>query len=126
MYTKNTRILVVDDELDVLNMLDARLSIAGYSVIRAENGAEGLKKAKECAPGLIILDVLMPDKSGGEIAEELGRDPGTSRTPVIFLTATLTKEQEKACKSLGKTFFLSKPYDAEELLGIVAKLIGMP
>jgi two-component system alkaline phosphatase synthesis response regulator PhoP len=119
------RILVVDDERDVLDMLGARLEAAGYNVLKASGGIEGLAKAKDQRPALIILDVLMPDMPGNEVAEQLGADPGTKDIPVIFLTATLTKEQEKACRSVGKTFFLSKPYEPEELISIVSRLVGL-
>ena len=119
------KILVVDDEKDVLDMLGARLEAAGYNVLKASGGVEGLAIAKEECPALIILDVLMPDMSGNEVAEKLSADPVTKHIPVIFLTATLSREQEKACRSVGKTFFLSKPYEPEELISIVSRLVGL-
>lgn len=121
---KQKQILIVDDEKDVLKLLKARLNSAGYFVFEADNGVDGLALAKEHLPKLIILDVLMPGMSGGEVAKELRKDPNTKDIPIMFLTATLTKEQEVACKFLGNACFLSKPYDSKQLLETVSGIIG--
>ncbi len=118
------KILVIDDDPDVLEVLGTRLSVAGYRVIKAQSGKEGIDKAKEEPPHLIILDILMPDMGGEEVAEILRTDPATKDTPVIFLTCLYTKRDEQIeGHKVGKNMFVAKPYDSQELLDLIRKTI---
>lgn len=118
------RILVVDDEPKLVDMLKMRLESEGYGVVTAFDGEEGLTRVKQYAPDLIILDIVMPKMSGDTMAEILKDDDKTRDIPIIFLTclAEGVTERQEACMS-GGNCFLAKPFDDAELLLIVEKLI---
>jgi len=119
------KVLIVDDEKDTLLMLGKRLTAGGYSVITATNGTDAIALAKSQHPDIIILDILMPEMSGGEVAAELREHPLTRSIPVILLTAILSKEEEKIYGSVvGGNITLAKPLDAEKLLDQMEKLLG--
>ena len=118
------KVLIVDDEEDVLVVLGKRLYKAGYQVAKARSGHEGVEKAKKELPNLIILDILMPDMDGGEVIKVLKEDAATKDIPVIFLTCLYTKQDEKKEGHLvGKHLFIAKPYSSSELLNIVSEKI---
>jgi len=117
------KILIVDDEKDLLEILKVKLKDVGYEVLTAENGRDAIAKAKTQKPDLITLDIIMPDIDGAEVAEELKKDPETKNIPIIFLTCLVTKgEEEKHVK--GGRYFMAKPYDASELLQTIEKHLG--
>jgi CheY-like chemotaxis protein len=121
------RILVVDDEPDVLMLLGERLSKAGYDVIKAASGKEAIETAGKKSPNLIVLDIAMPGMDGSEVASILRSDPKTKDIPILFLTCLFTKQEEKVCGHLlGQNFFIAKPYDAAELLKEIERRISMP
>ena len=118
------KILIVDDEKDILSMLEKRLTAEGYRVITANNGTDALMSAKSKHPDLIILDVLTPGIEGGEVGERLKADPETHGIPVIFLTALLSKaEEEKYGPMIGGNITFAKPFEPQELLAQVKKLL---
>jgi len=111
------KILIVDDEPDVLLLLGERLAKAGYDVVKASGGQKAIESAHKESPDLIILDIAMPGMDGSEVANTLRAHPGTREIPIIFLTCLFTKQEEKACGHvLGQNFFIAKPYDVTELL----------
>ncbi|MFZ0034738.1 MAG: response regulator [Sedimentisphaerales bacterium] len=121
---KKVLILIVDDEEDVLKMLGKRLTIEGYSVITATNGADAITLAKSQRPDIIVLDIIMPEMEGDEVAAELKEHPLTRNIPVIFLTALRSKAEEKESGSIvGNNITLSKPLDPEILLDKIKKLL---
>ena len=116
------KILIVDDEPDVLLVLGKRLMSAGYNVVKAVNGQDGLIKAKAERPDLIILDMMMPGMSGEETAQELNISHETQSIPILFLTALFTKRDESTRgHAVGGQTFFAKPYDPEELLAEVKR-----
>jgi two-component system sensor histidine kinase/response regulator len=118
------KILVVDDEKDILLMLEKRLTAEEYSVITATNGTNALQLAKSKCPDLIILDVVMPSMGGGEVAEKLKEDIRTKAIPVIFLTALLSKTEDyKEDHIIAGNITLPKPIDTEELLDQIQRLL---
>ena len=119
------KILIVDDEPDVLLVLGKRLTSSGYDVVKAASGQAGLIKAKAERPDLIIMDMMMPGMSGEEVAQELKTDRETGSIPILFLTALFTKRDEttKGHAVGGQTFF-AKPYDPEELLAEVKRRLA--
>ena len=118
------KILIVDDQKDVLKVLDKRLSGAGYSVIKAENGKDALLLAKAEHPDLIILDIIMPEMDGAETAAVLKNDAQTKDIPVIFLTCLFTeKEEQKEDHVVGGKYFIAKPYNPNEMLEIVDRFL---
>jgi two-component system sensor histidine kinase/response regulator len=120
---KRNEILIVDDEIISQNMVRTALTNAGYSVVTASNGMEGIKLAMERLPNLIVLDIMMPDIDGGEVAEILRKDPKTMNIPIIFLSSLVSKEEEKTGGKKDIVSFLSKPYNREKLLNEVRKYL---
>lgn len=118
-------ILAVDDEKDVLELLSKRLLSAGYDVITKTSGKAAIEAAKEEKPDLIILDILMPEMDGAQVAAVLHQDPETRNIPILFLTCLYTKREEKISgHEVGHNFFVAKPYDPVELLNEIARLIN--
>jgi CheY-like chemotaxis protein len=119
------KVLIVDDEEDLLKVLGKRLTVEGYSVIKATNGKDAIALAKSQHPDIIILDIIMPEMDGGEVAAELKEHPSTQNIPVILLTAILSKaEEEKYGSIVGGHITLAKPLDAEKLLDQMKNLLG--
>lgn len=110
------KILVVDDEPDIIAMLDLRLSKNGYDVISAVNAEECLKKAEEDYPDLILLDILLPGMSGFEVAKKLKANKATKDIPIIMVTALIGKDAAAKGLNQGAEYFISKPFDPESLL----------
>ena len=120
------RILVVDDEVALTRMVQMNLERAGdYEVMTVNQGSEVLNAAREFRPDMIFLDVMMPDKSGDEVAEELREDPALSKVPFAFMTAIVTKDETDAMgTNIGGNEFLAKPVKTEELVAIIEKMTG--
>jgi len=123
---KKARILLVDDDADFVESTRTVLESKPYDVIVASNGDEGIKKAREARPDLIILDIIMPVKDGFTAAEQLKKDPQLSRIPTIMLTAFAEKHAEASMPvSRGLTLeaedYIEKPVAPKELLARVEK-----
>lgn len=120
----NQRILIVDNEIDVLFILEKELAARGYSIITADNGKEALRLAKSERPDLIILDVWMPDMSGMIVAAMLRADMETKDIPLVFLTCLLPKksDEEQGHRILAD-LFIAKPYDIGELVIAIERLL---
>lgn len=109
-------ILIVDDDFTTLKMLERLLMRAGYSVIPLSLGKEAIRIAKERSPALIILDIMMPDMDGGEVANILKSEPATKNIPIIFLSSLIKKNEEKSSSRRDGICIISKPFEQEELL----------
>ena len=119
------KILVVDDEKDVLLVLQRSLAAEGYSVITAENGRDAIIAAASEHPDLVILDVALPDMLGGEVAAKLKEGIENKNIPIIFLSAMFSKtEESKKGHNVGSSMMFAKPYDREELLTAIKKILG--
>ena len=112
----STRILVVDDEPDALELIEFNLQAAGYEVVTAADGAEGLKKARTAAPALILLDVMLPEMDGMEVCKTLKRDPTTAVIPIIMLTAKGAEIDRVLGLELGADDYVTKPFSPRELI----------
>ena len=112
-------ILLIDDDIISQNMLRSTLAQAGYSVTVASSGYEGIKKASEQPPGLIILDIMMPDMDGGDVAAILKNDPTTKDIPIILLSSLITEKAKKSNSKKEAIVYLPKPYNRDELLNEV-------
>jgi DNA-binding response OmpR family regulator len=119
------RILLVDDEQEVLTYLGNILKRANYDPICTTKGREAIDFARNLRPrpDLIILDIVMPDVDGGDVAAVLSGDRRTAEIPVIFLTGILTKEEELSGKAIGKHCVVAKPVMPEELLVLINKVL---
>lgn len=109
------KILIIDDEVGLRNLLKFRLVSFGYDVFIAEDGYAGIEIAKEELPDLIVLDIMMPYFNGYEVCRKLKADYKTKDIPVIFLSVMAQKEDIDLGKQAGGDFFLTKPYDPEKV-----------
>jgi CheY-like chemotaxis protein len=115
------KILIIDDDIISQNVVRSTLTQAGYSVIVASDGDDGVRKASEHLPDLIILDIMMPGRDGGEVAAILRAGPGTKDVPIIFVSSLIQGDEVRPCDKDNKLSFLSKPYKREVLLNEVRK-----
>jgi|UniRef100_A0A7C6EAP3 two-component system alkaline phosphatase synthesis response regulator PhoP len=120
----NRRILVVDDEPDILLVLKQRLMQAGFSVLVAATGPEALEVARKEVPDLIILDLMLPGIDGYQICGILKHDRRYMKIPIIILTARSQKKDYELGISVGADAYLTKPFDSEVLLAKVYELLG--
>jgi len=117
------RILIVDDERDIVKALTIRLNRAGYEVVTAFDGAQGIFMAHKEKPDLVILDIRMPAGDGFSVAEKLKESTETVAVPVIFLTGSPERNSEEKAMGLGARFYVKKPYDPEELLDAIERAL---
>lgn len=117
------KILIVDDERDIVKALMIRLQRAGYDVVTAFDGAQGVFMAHKEKPDLIILDIRMPAGNGFSVAQRLKRSIHTFTIPVIFLTGNPEKNAEEKAMAVGARFYIKKPYDPEELLDAIKRAL---
>ncbi|MFA5117863.1 MAG: response regulator [Candidatus Omnitrophota bacterium] len=115
------KILIVDDEPDVIFFVKKQLEAQGYEIITASDGDEGLRKAREDNPGLILLDVVMPHRDGFSVLHELQLDDQTKNIPVIMLTAKAESKAVFQGQELGAVDYIIKPFDVQVLLKFVKK-----
>jgi len=118
-----TKILVVDDEPDLLSAVEYRLKFADCDVVTASNGQEGLAQAAAEKPDLILLDTNMPIMNGHEMLERLRADPDLKGIPVIMLTARCEPRDIAATSSLGISDYVTKPFDFTQLMDKVRAAI---
>jgi two-component system phosphate regulon response regulator PhoB len=118
------KVLVVDDEPDMVDILKQKLSVHNYMVSTASDGKEALKKAVEDKPDLILLDIMMPEMNGIESLVKLKANPATRGIPVVMVTARAEIGMVFRSKELGSTDYIMKPVKLEELMGFVRKYIN--
>jgi CheY-like chemotaxis protein len=118
------KILVVDDEQETLTHISNILKRANYQVVPTSKGREALELASSLKPDLIILDVMLPDMDGSEIAAVLSSDPSTDCIPIIFLTGIITKQEESWVKRTGRHYLMAKPTTGRELLEMVKRVLS--
>ncbi len=118
------KILFIEDEPDQVELIKARLEASGYVFISAMDGEEGVKKAIETRPDLVLLDLILPKLDGFEVCRRIKADPKTKEIPVIILTAIGKKNAEAECRMCGADSFLKKPYDSAVLMAEIKKFIG--
>ncbi len=116
-----TRILVVDDEPDVLDLVTYNLGQAGFQTDTAADGAEALRKARSTTPDLILLDLMLPEMDGLEVCKLLRRDAKTSAIPIIMLTARASEIDRIVGLELGAADYVPKPFSPRELVLRVKK-----
>jgi len=118
------KILVVDDEPDLVDMVKMRLEANGYEVIIAYNGQEALDKARSEKPDLIILDLMMPKMDGFHVCGLLKRDMRFSKMPIVIFTARAQQEDIIMSQEAGADAYLMKPFEPKALLGKISELLA--
>ena len=121
---RKPRVLVVDDHEDNIELLRARLEARGYEVYGANDGQAALEQVQRVCPDLILLDMMMPGRSGIEVLEDLRADPELQEVPVVMLTARAQAADREAAERAGADRFLSKPFSPAELSRLVEELLG--
>jgi len=114
--TSHVRILIVDDESDIVSTIQYRLKFCEFDVITASNGKEGLEKTANERPDLILLDINMPVMDGHEMLERLKNHPDLKDIPVIMLTAYSDKRDIVKAAEFGIADYVTKPFDFTELM----------
>ncbi len=110
------RILVIDDEPDLLDLVRLALAQGGFEVETCTRGREGLERARRAPPDLVVLDLMLPDVPGTEICRQIRRDPGLADVPVLMLTARSEEVDRIVGFELGADDYVTKPFSPRELL----------
>ncbi len=125
MLRPKKRILIVDDEPNVCELMSETLKNAGYETFTAGGGYEGLEKASSMKPDLILLDVTMPILDGWQVLERLRRTSEIQNIPVVMLTARAETESVFRSREFKVLDYFFKPVDMEELLRLLPRYIGI-
>ncbi len=116
LNTTKKRILVAEDEADVLQLINLALQRAGFEVLKAEDGATAVRLAREHGPALIVMDIMMPGMTGLEACRLLKQDSRTMRIPVVMLTAKAEEVDRIVGLELGADDYVTKPFSPRELV----------
>ncbi len=117
------KIMVVDDEPDILTTVGKILELSGYEVIRAIDGRDCLSKLNANKPDLILLDIMMPEMSGWDVAARIKENPQWNAIPIVFLTAK-GDVMSKGMGSLAAEDYITKPFDIKDLKNRVEKALN--
>ena len=120
------RIMLIDDESGFANLLKLNLEeTGGFEVLVEDQGTRAAAAARQFQPDLIFLDVIMPDVDGTHVAAQIRGDPSLKDTPIVFLTAIVSKSEMRTHGSIiGGNDFLAKPVDLDEVLACIEKYLG--
>lgn len=121
--TKPASILVVDDDPEIVAMLTTRLTRRGYQVQSAADGHRAIELAKRERPDVVLLDVMMPGKSGWEVARALKQDPVTQNVKIVMVSAIGEKTNEITAPIYGADAHVDKPFEFEKLEKVIAGLL---
>lgn len=117
------KILIVDDEPNIILMVSTRLKANGYEIISAGDGQAGFEMAQKEKPDLIILDLMLPKMDGYKVCGFLKRDYRYAKIPVVIFSAKAQPEDIKLAEEMGANAFMSKPFRPEDLLAKIRELI---
>jgi CheY-like chemotaxis protein len=120
------RVLVVDDDAVIRQLITVNLELEGFEVLTAEDGQDCLDKVKGFDPTVITLDIMMPTMDGWEAATALRADPETAGIKVVLLSARAQEADLQRGNRIGVDAYLTKPFDPDELISTVRRLAGLP
>jgi CheY-like chemotaxis protein len=118
------RVLVCDNEEPLRALVRGALELGDYEIVEAHDGDESVELARSCDPDLIVLDMMMPGRTGLEVLAELRAEDRFAKTPVIMLTARAQAQDRRAAVEAGVSCFLPKPFSPLELASTVEELLG--
>jgi CheY-like chemotaxis protein len=119
------RVLIIDDERDILTVTSIRLRKLGYEVLTAVNGKQGLDTIRIEIPDLVLLDVVMPVMSGAEVCAQIRNDEALKHIPIILFTASGSAAMtEEKLKKLGADDYIIKPFEPEEFVGKIERILA--
>lgn len=122
MRNNKPKILIVDDEKSFTNL--TRLTLSQYEICEENDSSRALQTARSFRPDLILLDVVMPEFDGGDVAAQIRADPILKRVPVVFLTAIVTQKETEKRQLFGGYPFVSKPVSAEKLADLIDRYLA--
>ena len=119
-----TRVLVVDDDAVIRQLVCVNLELEGFEVFTAEDGLDALEKVREVDPAVVTLDIMMPRLDGWETAARLRGDPETAHVKVVLVSARAQEADLRRGKGLGVDAYITKPFDPGDLIDVVRRLSG--
>jgi DNA-binding response OmpR family regulator len=123
---RRLRVLIVDDEADLVSILRFGFEVEGFEVLEANDGESGLARAQQAQPDAIILDLMLPKLDGYKVCRMLKFDERYRHIPVIILSARSSEEDRRLALEMGADTYLSKPYDVKELVAHIRRRLGLP
>ena len=124
MSQARPRILIVDDEADLVSVLRFGLEVEGFEVISAGDGEEGLRRAREDQPDLLVLDLMLPKLDGYKVCRALKFDERYKAMPILILSARSGEQDRRLALDMGADAFISKPYDIKDLVAKIRAKIS--
>ena len=121
----NKKVLIADDEQNIVISLEFLMKREGFEVVVANDGEEAIRRIRADQPDLVLLDVMMPKKSGFEVCQEVKSDPALGAVRILMLTAKGRDTEVSKGLGLGADGYMTKPFSTKELLAEVRKLLGM-
>lgn len=121
--SKPARILVVDDDPDIVTMLSTRLANRGFKVSTASDGHQAIAMTKKELPDVVLLDVMMPGKSGWEVARAIKQDPATQAVKIVMVSAIGAKTNELTAPIYGADAHVDKPFELDHLEKVIRQLL---
>ncbi len=118
------KILIIDDEANLVVLLESRLKMHGYEVLTAFDGQSGLEMAKKYKPNLIILDLMLPKIDGHKVCGLLKNDTRYAKIPIILFTARAQDSDRQMAKELGADAYITKPFEPKVLLSKIEELLS--
>src|SRR5437867_8847004 len=124
MANGKPRILIVDDEPDLVAVLRMGLQMEGFEVLEAADGEAGLKSAQQEKPDLVLLDLMLPRLDGYQVCRTLKFDPRYRRIPIFILSARPGERDKRLALEMGADLFISKPYDLKDLVAKIRQRLS--
>ena len=115
-------ILLVDDEPNIRETVSFILEMEGFRVVTASDGEEAITQVRRLQPPVVLLDAMLPRRDGFEVCQTIKTDPALAGTKVVMLTALGQKTDQERAMAAGADYYVTKPFDEEELLALLAKL----
>lgn len=120
----NKKILIVDDERDLVDLIVLRMKAEGFETLTAFDGDEALAQAIKMHPGLILLDVMMPNVNGYQVARELKKNEATKDIKIVMLTAKVGEQDRFWGMESGADEYVTKPFEMPFLVALIRKMMG--
>jgi DNA-binding response OmpR family regulator len=120
------RVLVVEDDDVIRQLITVNLELEGFDVIQATDGVDALEKVVEARPAVVTLDVMMPRLDGWGTAEKLRENPATAKVKIVLLSARAQETDLQRGERIGVDAYLTKPFDPDELIALVRRLADQP
>lgn len=122
-YAEMKTVLIIEDNFDIRDNTAEILELAGFDVLVATNGYDGLQMAGEHFPDIILCDILMPQMNGWEVLVHLKNNHQTANIPFVYLTSSVEKQEERKARELGADGYICKPYEVNELIEQISAVL---